>query len=135
MCIESSAQNLGKPQRGGMIGHAEFFRDASQAVPQIIAPRWDLKELVRIFFTEETLGWATDARSRFPLPFGRGEGQGEGIHANMPTGRSFPLTPAFSPSAGERENRTTATVFCSPSRRLLSNARIVQEILTANSVA
>ena len=44
--------------------------------------------------TKETVGWTTDARNGFPLPFGRGEGQGEGIHEKMPTGRSFPLTPA-----------------------------------------
>ena len=67
------------------------------------------------------MGWTTDARIGFPLPFGRGEGQGEGIDENTPTGCSFPLTPALSPSAGERENRTTASVFCSPSHRLHSN--------------
>ena len=70
--------------------------------------------------TEETVGLATVACDGFPLPFGRGEGQGEGTHEKMPTGRSFPFTPALSPSAGERENRTTSTVFCLSSRRLLS---------------
>ena len=55
--------------------------------------------------TEETLGWTTTARKVFPIPFGRGEGQGEGIDGNMPIGRSFPLTPALCPAAGERENR------------------------------
>ena len=69
---------------------------------------------------EETAGWATNARIGFPLPFGRGEGQGEGIHENTPTGSRFPLTPALSPSAGERMNRTTATLFCCPSHRPLS---------------
>ena len=57
------------------------------------------------------MGWATDERIGFPLPFGRGEGQGEGIHENEKTGRSFPLTPALSPSTGERVNRTTITFF------------------------
>ena len=42
------------------------------------------------------MGWTTVARNVFPLPFGRGEGQGEGIHGNMPIGRSFPLPTNFS---------------------------------------
>ena len=42
-------------------------------------------------FVEQTVRWATDARDGFPLPFGRGEGQGEGILENTPTGRRFPL--------------------------------------------
>ena len=50
--------------------------------------------------TKETVGWTTDARNGFPLPFGRGEGQGEGTNENTPTGSTFPLTPALSPSAG-----------------------------------
>ena len=54
---------------------------------------------------EESAGWTTHARSGFPLPFGRGEGQGEGSREKPLTGRAFPLTPALSPSAGERENR------------------------------
>ena len=72
---------------------------------------------------KETEGGTTDERNAFPLPFGRGEGQGEGANENTPPGSTFPLTPALSPSAGERENRTTSTEFCSPSRRFLSNAR------------
>ena len=43
-----------------------------------------------------------------------------GIEGNMPIGRSFPLTPALSLAAGERENRKAATVFCRPSHVLLS---------------
>ena len=70
--------------------------------------------------TEETVGWATDALIGFPLPFGRGEGQGEGSHENFSAGRSFPLTL----SAGERENRTTATLFCRPCHRLLTNRSV-----------
>ena len=56
----------------------------------------------------------------FPSPLRKGRGQGEGSHENMPTGRSFPLTPTLSPSAGERENRTTGNVCCLLSQRLLS---------------
>ena len=84
---------------------------------------------------KETVGWATTDRNVFPLPFGRGEGQGEGIHENMPIDRSFPLTPALSPSAGERENRKTASAFCRPPHGLLrkgqakSGAVLVEVIL------
>ena len=78
--------------------------------------------------TKETVGWTTDARNGFPLPFGRGEGQGEGTNENTPTGSTFPLSPALSPSAGERENRATSTVFCRPSSRFLSNERCLQPI-------
>ena len=52
---------------------------------------------VWVLLIEKTVGWMTDARNGFPLPFGRGEGQGEGIHENMPTGRSFPLTSTHLP--------------------------------------
>ena len=75
---------------------------------------------VLALLTEETVGWATVARNGFPLPFGRGEGQGEGIHESEKTGRNFPLTPALSPSEGERENRTTTTGFRRPFPRPLS---------------
>ena len=45
----------------------------------------------------------------FPLPFGRGEGQGEGFavtsnRAIADDENLGPLTPALSPSKGEREN-------------------------------
>ena len=35
--------------------------------------------------TAETVGWTTDARNGFPLPFGRGEGQGDGSSTNRIT--------------------------------------------------
>ena len=44
----------------------------------------------------------------------------EGTGQNTLTGRSFPLTPTLSPSAGERENLATAMLFCRPSWSLRS---------------
>ena len=81
---------------------------------------------------QEAVEWATDVRNVFPLPFGRGEGQGEGIRENTPTGRSFLLTPALSPSAGERENHATATVFCRSSQRRLSTVYAMSNLRWAN---
>ena len=75
---------------------------------------------VWVLLIEKTVGWMRGACIEFPLPFGRGEGQGEGIHESEKTGRNFPLTPAVSPSEGERENRTTTTGFRRPFPRLLS---------------
>lgn len=37
-----------------------------------------------------------------PLPFGLGEGQGEGMCTNPLAGQVFPLTPTLYPSAGEK---------------------------------
>ena len=56
--------------------------------------------------TEQTEAWTTRARSGFPLLFGRGGGQGEGLRENPLTEQVFPLTPTLSPSAGEREDRS-----------------------------
>ena len=107
----------------------EAFGKELVAQPAAAAQR----ELQIGLLTEETVRWATHPRNAFPLPFGRGEGQGEGSHENMPTGRSFPLTPALSPSAGERENRSTTTVFCRRSQRLLNASIASTEMRIWNS--
>ena len=155
--------------------------------PQIPVPRahlrhqtLDMRPASIMHSTEETVRCATDARNGFPLPFRRGERQGEGTHKHLPTGGSFPLTPlldplpssndgrgnpitpvsrtrswftegdrmfplpftrgedqgeglirrpfvsltkwqgipVLSPSTGERENRTTATIYCSKFNQL-----------------
>ena len=66
---------------------------------------------MKLQLAEMTAGWTRDERSGFPLPFGRGEGQGEGSHENPLTGQVFPLTPTLSPSAGEREHRSPGLRF------------------------
>ena len=50
MFVERLVRKFAKPQRGGMIGHAEFFRDTKQVMPQTIAPRWGLKALVTVSY-------------------------------------------------------------------------------------
>ena len=69
------------------------------------------------------------ARSGFPLPFGRGEGQGEGLRENTLTGKAFPLTPTLSPTAGEREVRPPGFWFC----RLSHGFRLLQSFESAAS--
>ena len=49
-----------------------------------------------------------------------GEGQGEGTGENPLTAQAFPLTPALSPSAGEREKRSPAWWVCRRSGGFLS---------------
>ena len=95
---------------------------------------WTTTQITRV--TKESVGETTGARNGFPLPFIRGEGQGEGMHKNTPTGSSFPLTPALFPSAGERENRTSATVSSRPSRRLRTRERaaLTTELVVAIAV-
>ena len=62
---------------------------------------------------QKTAGLATDAEADLPLPCGRGEGRGEGKTASDEGAllSPRPLTPALSPSAGERENYSAAGVF------------------------
>jgi len=65
--------------------------------------------------TGETAGWMTNARSGFPLPFGRGEGQGEGSRGKLPSGRAFPLPPNLSMNLRKRRVQNFvayATKFC-----------------------
>ena len=62
----------------------------------------------------ENAGPPVQVRGASPLPFGRGEGQGEGncLSDLVASVRLVPLTPALSPSAGERENDVaTASPF------------------------
>ena len=62
---------------------------------------------MRISHTQETTTTARSPRRGFPLPFRRGEGQGEGtiVCAEGAHLHQSPLTPALSPSAGEREKQ------------------------------
>ncbi len=62
-----------------------------------------LEELLRV--TETIESKPTRAGDGFPLPFGRGEGQGEGTTSGAEAApfRPSPLTSALSPSVGDRE--------------------------------
>ncbi len=64
------------------------------------------------------------AHDNFPLPFGRGEGQGEGTSGDRLDAdpRTFPLTPALSPSAGERESVALAAALARHSTHPISQA-------------